>query len=637
MSARTVRCFGARGPCARAVPTLLVLALGGLVACGEDSSPTEPSLKPAPVAAFTVSPTALRFIVPRPAPATLTLAVSSKAGNTITATSSSATCQVSPASVVLVKPRGMGDYTGSFTVGPIGATATTGACTITLTDKKGGQTIVPVTLAASQVRLRQARIATGIYHTCALTADGDTWCWGANQDGPLGDGTTTPRSTPAPVTGGQKFTSLTAGVVHTCGLTAAGAAYCWGSAGQVGDGSAIARTVPTLVAGGFTFIQLTASGRHTCGLTAAGAAYCWGFNRHGQLGDGTTIDRLVPTAVANAVGGAAVVFASLEAGVEYTCGLTTGGKAYCWGYGDTGQTGDGGTGPSESAAPKAVVGTVSFTELTARANNTCGLSVGALYCWGSNANGQLGGGTIETHTVSSPTLSLGGPFAALAAGATAPDNGGLGVHTCALTSSGAAYCWGHNALGMLGDGSTLDRHTPTAVTGPGGGAAVAFAGLATSMAHTCGITSSDAVYCWGQGLDGQLGSSNDTLITPTPVVLGRPGVTSVTLGSTTIAIDGSTTYNAVLLNPGTTLTGVALDAQIVQGTTLRAAGGTIVNCAGFFDGILSHGSCTTSWEVNVSNANTGSGTLVPGPATLRFYLFSGTTVFDTKSVPITLQ
>jgi alpha-tubulin suppressor-like RCC1 family protein len=632
MSARTVRCSGARRPCASAVPTLLAAALVGLLACGENPSPTEPEFKPAPTASFSVSPASLQFTVPNAAPTTLT--VTSKTANTITAASSSASCLVSPATAVLTKPRGMADYRGTFTVTPSAGATAPGACTITLADKKGGQKTVPVTLVASQVHPRQASVATGTYHSCALDASGAAWCWGFNQDGPIGDGTTTWRDTPVQVTGGLTFTSLTAGAMHTCGLTSAGSAYCWGNGGQVGDGTAIDRTAPTAVAGGLTFIQLAASGFHTCGLTAASRAYCWGLNGEGQLGDATFAARLVPTPVANAVDGSTVTFASLEAGAEHTCGLTSGGKAYCWGSGKRGQTGDG-TIDGRSAAPKAVTGTLAFTELTARHNNTCGLSGGALYCWGLNANGQLGDGTFTSHA--SPSLAAGGPFAALAAGSTVPGNDDLGLHNCALTAAGAAYCWGLNARGQGGDGTTTDHNTPTAVTGPGGGAPLAFASLSTGLAHTCGSTTGHAIYCWGADVSSEQGNQ----ITPTLVSLGvspgAPTITSVTLGSSTIGTEGSTSYDATLLNPGTTLTGVVIQAYVFQGTADRGAGGSIIECSGTHDGILPSGSCTSSFFVSISNSTPGLGTLVPGPATLQFDLFSGSTIFDSYTVPITLE
>jgi alpha-tubulin suppressor-like RCC1 family protein len=527
----------------------------------------------------------------------------------------------------------MAEYTGTLTVAPSASATNPGGCTITLTDKKGGQATAAVTFVASQVRLRQATVATGNYHSCALDASGAAWCWGFNQYGSLGDGTTTSRSAPARVTGGLTFTSLTAGALHTCGLTAAGGAYCWGAAGTIGDGALVDRAVPTSVTGGLTFIQLAASGIRTCGLTSAGKAYCWGRNSEGQLGDGTFDDRLVPTAVGNATSGAAVVFASLEAGAAHTCGITGGGKAYCWGYNVNGQAGDG-TPNTVLPAPKAVAGGLSFTELTGRANSTCGLSGGSLYCWGYNGNGQLGDGTTTSHP--SPSPATGGPFAALGAGGT-PDPALIGTHACALTGTGAAYCWGWNASGQGGDGTTTDHSTPTAVTGPGGGAALAFASLSTGFAHTCGRTTGNAIYCWGANNSGQLGNNNGNLTTPTLVSIGAPTITSVVLGSSTIAIEGGTTYDATLFNPGNTLTNVGVQAYIIQGTANKAAGGTIIECSGTFDGVLPSGSCTSSAEVSISNNIGGTGTLVPGPATLQFDLFRGTTVVDTELVPVTLQ
>jgi alpha-tubulin suppressor-like RCC1 family protein len=629
MSARTVRCSGARRPCAPAVPTLIAAALVGLLACGEDQSPTQPEFKPVAAPSFTVSPSVLQFNLPAAAPATLT--VTSKTANTIGAASSNATCLVSPASAALTKPRAMGSYTGTFTVAPSTAATSPGGCTITFTDKKGGQSTVAVTFA-SQVRPRLATIATGNYHSCALDASGAAWCWGFNQYGSLGDGTTTDHSAPAPVTGGLTFTSLTAGATHTCGLTVAGAAYCWGRGSTIGDGALVDRPAPTAVAGGLTFVQLAASGSRTCGLTSAGNAYCWGRNSEGELGDGTFENRLVPTAVTTA-GGLPVVFASLEAGAAHTCGLTGGGKAYCWGYNANGQAGDG-TLNSVLTAPTAVAGGRLFTELTGRANSTCGLSGGALYCWGSNGTGQLGDGTTTTHAAPSP--ASGGPFAALGAGST-PDPDPAGTHACALTSSGAAYCWGWNASGQIGDGTTTDRSTPTVVTGPGGGAPLAFASISTGFAHNCGRTTGDAIYCWGANNSGQLGSDGVNQSTPALVSFGGPRITGLSLGSSTIAIESGTTYDVTLFNPGNTRSIVVLQGYVLQGATNRAAGGVNVNCSGTVDGILPPGSCTSSWTFTASNSGGGSGTLVPGPATFQLDLVEGTTILDSKTMSITLQ
>jgi alpha-tubulin suppressor-like RCC1 family protein len=143
-------------------------------------------------------------------------------------------------------------------------------------------------------------VSAGSSHTCAsitVAGTGGLFCWGRNDNGQLGDGTTTERRSPALVSGGP-FSSVTAGGSHTCALTAAGAAYCWGAndKGQLGDGTTTMRTSPVLVSGGLTFVSLSAGGGHTCGVTVS-STYCWGANGNGQLGNGATTDSSVPVKV----------------------------------------------------------------------------------------------------------------------------------------------------------------------------------------------------------------------------------------------------------------------------------------------------------------------------------------------------
>jgi alpha-tubulin suppressor-like RCC1 family protein len=189
-----------------------------------------------------------------------------------------------------------------------------------------------------------AAMSGGHWHTCGVTSSGSAYCWGHNLFGQLGDGTTTDRTTPVAVSGGLTFEAVSADNSHTCGVTSSGSAYCWGlnSAGKLGDGTTTRRyTTPVAVSGGLTFEAVSAGRYHTCGLTTGGSAYCWGDNGYGQLGDGTTTDRTTPVAVSGGL-----TFEAVSAGGGHTCGVTSSGSAYCWGSNFYGGLGDGTTNPS---------------------------------------------------------------------------------------------------------------------------------------------------------------------------------------------------------------------------------------------------------------------------------------------------
>lgn len=303
------------------------------------------------------------------------------------------------------------------------------------------------------------------------------------------------------------FTSVTTGGAHTCGLSASGAAYCWGrgEAGQIGVASPASvcpiggrnypcSLVPVAVQGGLTFTRLDAGGSHVCGLTSAGTAYCWGSNSAGQLGDNSLVDRSAPVPVAGGL-----TFASVAAGVFHTCGVTAAGTAHCWGANDRGQLGDGTNTPR--SVPTAVSGGHSFVMITAGgffSGHTCGVTgSGTAYCWGDSSDGQLGIGTANAAAHPVPAPISGIAFASISAG--------LGSHTCALTPAGSAYCWGQNAFGALGDGSGAQRQAPVAVTG-----GIVFAQIVAGgfIGHTCGRTSTGQGYCWGENEVGAVGDGS---------------------------------------------------------------------------------------------------------------------------------
>jgi alpha-tubulin suppressor-like RCC1 family protein/uncharacterized protein YjdB len=307
----------------------------------------------------------------------------------------------------------------------------------------------PVAVAGN---LTFAQIAVGEQHTCGVTTAGAAYCWGANAFGQLGDGSTTGSLVPVAVSGGVSFSKIALGNLHSCAVTSGGSAYCWGSnfAGQLGDGSTTDRTAPTLVTGGLSFTSITARASHSCALTGLGAAYCWGSNTRGQNGDGTLVPKSSPTAVSGGL-----VFSTISTGFEHTCAVTTGNAAYCWGENGFGRLGDGTQ--TDRTTPTAVSGGLSFEGISAGGNSTCGwTTAGAGYCWGLNSDGQVGDGT-NTQRLTPVAVAGGHTFNAIDAGR---------LHALGWTTAGLSFAWGYNGQGGLGDGTTTSRNSPVLITPP---------------------------------------------------------------------------------------------------------------------------------------------------------------------------
>ena len=297
-------------------------------------------------------------------------------------------------------------------------------------------------------------ISAGRWYTCALTTSGGVKCWGQNGYGQLGDGTTTDRTTPVDVIGlTSGVSAITTGWFHTCALTASGGVKCWGDNwyGKLGDGTTEERGTPVDVIGLTSGVSaITAGWGHTCALTASGGVKCWGFNDDGELGDGTTDGRTTPVNVSGLTNG----FIAIDAGGWHTCALKYGSGVKCWGANAAGQLGDGTT--TDRYTPVNVGGLATGDAISAGGWHTCAVAFGGVKCWGFNNNGQLGDGTTDYRTTPVDVSGLTSGVSAIAAG---------GNHTCALTVSGGVKCWGDNWLGQLGDGTTTDRRTPVDVFG----------------------------------------------------------------------------------------------------------------------------------------------------------------------------
>lgn len=287
------------------------------------------------------------------------------------------------------------------------------------------------------------------YSTCGVLTEGGAYCWGANDQGELGDGSTQQRNVPTPVVGGSSIVQVAVGGLHSCGVTGGRRAYCWGAngSGELGDSTTVSRLTPVPVWGDLEFLEVSAGDGFTCGVTLDHRGYCWGYNGWGQFGDGTTVSQSVPTAVPGGL-----LFDRVSAGDRYACGVTTDGKAFCWGLNHYGQLGDGTT--DQRLTPTLVAGGLNFVHVSAAFVHTCGVTAnGAAYCWGANNSGELGDGTTTQRFV--PTLVTGNlAFTRVTAG---------NIHTCGITTASIAYCWGFNGDGQLGDGTTTSRRTPTPV------------------------------------------------------------------------------------------------------------------------------------------------------------------------------
>lgn len=335
-------------------------------------------------------------------------------------------------------------------------------------------------------------LANNLY-SCSLAGTGQVFCWGSQGGGTPPDYVW--GATPTQIAGSWQFIALTGhDGGHNCALDQAHLAYCWGANGwgEIGDGTSGNYVLtPTAVSGGLVFASITASGNYTCGLTLAGAAYCWGYNFWGQLGNGSSgwTPSLTPAPVSGGL-----PFTSIDAGDEDACALTSSGAAYCWGDNSLFEIGDGTS--TQRLVPTPVSGGLQFASLAVGNGYACGLAAsGAAYCWGSNSIGMLGDGTLTTRPTPQPVVG-GLSFSRLSASSD---------HTCGVTVAGAAYCWGANYFGQLGDGTTIPTLSPVAVVG-----GLTFATISVGDADTCGATTSGSVYCWGGNSVGQLGDGTAT-------------------------------------------------------------------------------------------------------------------------------
>lgn len=337
------------------------------------------------------------------------------------------------------------------------------------------------------IAVERRAIASGARHSCRIRDDGRAECWGNNDGGQLGDGGFDGRAIAGAVAGDFRFTQLSAGFNHTCGVTTDGGVLCWGanSAGQLGDGTTAVRAAPVRVNSRDSFAAVRTGQTHTCALSRTGIVQCWGGNTDGQLGTGGRDSRPSPTIV-----GLPSPATALTTGAHHTCAITRDGSVYCWGRNDDGQLGDGTSALRVTPVPVSLPGPA--VSIAAGSAHTCVVgSSGGAWCWGRNTYGQLGVGTAAGAAVTPRRVASRTAFSTIVAGS---------VHTCARGLDGSVWCWGRNAYGQVGDGTTVDRPQPVEVPG-----VTPVQSLDAGAAHTCATQSSGTAFCWGYNVDGQVG------------------------------------------------------------------------------------------------------------------------------------
>lgn len=438
--------------------------------------------------------------------------------------------------------------------------------------------------------------------TCAIIGGG-VKCWGRNDYGQLGDGTLINSSTPVDVTGlTSNVTSISLGEYSACALINDGTIKCWGRNhfGQLGNNTTTDSSVPVSVSGivsGATSVSIAYA--HACAVVS-GNGYCWGVNGYGQLGNGTYTQSLVPVAVTGLSNAANIIVAGDDmTGYQTSCSLQTNGTIYCWGFNGslfgTASTGLSNTKilnpnfasgvSSISMSPANICAVVSgvvkcwgsdiyanFARPGHRYNikpmdaalpltvsqisiggyrSSCAVVNGGAKCWGNNDNGQLGN---STYTRSSTPVDVTGLTSGISKVIMSGQPGDGNSHACAMTNSGALYCWGSNSHGQLGDGTTTTRNTPYQVFSTG----VIDFDLSYGNS-TCAIMTGGALKCWGRNDYGQLGDGTTTQATTPVNALGlSSGVTQVT---------ASRTHTCVVVNGGLKCWGSNVKGELGQGST----------------------------------------------------------------------
>ena len=392
---------------------------------------------------------------------------------------------------------------------------------------------------------------------------------------------------------------------YVCAVSNTGGVKCWGRGylGRLGNNASSNTDAPddVDVVGGDNdnntalsgIVQVSTGGTHSCALTFEGHVVCWGYGLSGRLGNDGTAQKEHPVYVVASNGRSNLLnsIVQIDAGSLHTCALTSAGGVKCWGTGNTGQLGYNGN--ANKDAPVNVVTSntdskrlSSIVQISAGGTHTCALTSGGnVKCWGENDYGQLGNDCLSSCT------DERAPVDVVASGTdSTPLSGIIQVsagndHTCALTSTGSVVCWGRGSNGQLGNGDVDNKDAPVDVTITGTTALTGIASIASGDFHSCALKSAGGVVCWGGGGNGRLGDGNNTQQTRPVDVL-------------TSAQDNPALASITQIGPGN-----------AHSCAVTTAGGVTCWGAGGWGQLGNDGTSSSNLPVNVVDTDDGSGVL----------------------------
>jgi alpha-tubulin suppressor-like RCC1 family protein len=330
----------------------------------------------------------------------------------------------------------------------------------------------------------------GEAHSSALDRNGTLWLWGTNRSGAVGvPGDVVEQRLPKALSmPAVKWSAAALGgripELHSCAIAEPGELYCWGGNGdgQTGLGNAQPGPVATRVGTDSDWTAISAGTAYTCGIRAPGAVYCWGYGGDTKrLGlNPEPADTRTPQRWPGAED-----WVSISASRVHGCAIKRDQTLWCWGDNANGQLGRGGA----NAPPAQVTNGTSYRQVSTGDGHTCGIrDNGTLWCWGDNSSGQLG---LSTSADQPAQVATDTDWVRVAAG---------GRHTCALRTGREVWCWGSGEYGQVGSGSFTDAPAPAAVEGND------WTDVSAGVDHTCAVKRDGTLWCWGGNYVGQLGT-----------------------------------------------------------------------------------------------------------------------------------